>query len=730
MGEKKLNEEHDDGYEIPADEGLMMTEALISSLEDKDADDDSAESFLPNPLSNNPYFRCLGYHGENLVFSSKRRAFIQYVKVDKMGSKICLSLAPHAFWHKVAPKMDEKGRETSSVMWDNVMDLMFRATEDAGLWNDRNQHEQGARYDRGRVVFHTGERVWMDGVGLMSPGDVQGEHCYTARIGARLPDYENPFPAEAPEIRQMLNIIKALAWRADSRALSEMTLFGYLYMAPICGLLDWRPHVWLDGARGDGKTWVVQNIVNRILGPHCEMVKSNSTESGLRNLLHARSIPTVFDEAEGSSARDKSRMEEIISLARHTSSETDAVVAQGVSGGGASRRYEVSSMFFFASIATRIDKPSDQTRFARISLGPGVRGHDFVENIEVPALKLMTPAFTDKFVARSVLNARHVKDVIRVMTAALMKSGMERRVADVYGVFAAGAWMALRDGIPADEDMCLAFIASEFGALEQIQSVNTELSHDRDHDRVIRHIMSASRRIETGNGPVVTERVGVLMRIVAGIRDGEDDSLVTMADALKELNNIGLRPACNNEACDPGDHVTHFLVHRKSDVIRSLLEKTSYETGFSELLLQYPGVVVAVKTTRFRGYAPERGLLVPIEAFFGTCDTQDPEPTPTPSPSSPTPTPHRDTSFAHTDAQVTSRESSSSSPKGEMKSDQREQIGDPFDEDAFFADIQEGVADSVRYTNSQDHDRSASNQDSKTSAIFETPKDRSRSSSG
>lgn len=605
------NNEH--APEPDIDQALMMAEQAIESF-DEDADN--------NPLSNNDYFRCLGYHEGEIVLMNKRTAFIQYVKVDKIGSKICLSLAPYDFWHAIAPKLNEKGQETDGVYWERIIDLLFRATEDAGLWNNRKQHEQGARFDRGRVAFHTGERVWMEELGLMLPGDVQGENCYTSRIGARLPEFDNAFEQDSSEIRGLLKIIKSLAWREDSRALSEMTLFGYLSMAPICGILKWRPHIWLDGARGDGKTWVVQNIVNKILGPHCEMVKSNSTESGLRNLLHARAVPIVFDEAEGSSARDKARMEEIISLARHTSSETDAVVAQGVSGGGASRRFSISSMFFLASIATRIDKPSDQTRFARISLGPGLRGTAFTEQVEIPAHKLFTEEFTDRFVARSILHAKDAENIIRVMTTALMLSGMERRVADVYAVFASGAWLALRDDIPADEYAALSFIQNEFGALEQIKTVNSDLSRDRDHDRIIRQIMSATRRIETANGPIVSEKVGVLMAIVTGNNEA-DDSMVTVNDAMRELNNMGIRPSINGSPCDPGPDVKEFLIHRRSEAIRSILEKTPYEAGFADILLQSPGVKLSPSTTRFRGASPERGLMVPVQRFIGDDEPDD-----------------------------------------------------------------------------------------------------------
>ena len=621
MGNAKISKEEGVSPEdLDLEAAVRMTESLVSG----DDEDDSLHPTVQDLLAENRYFRCLGYREGELVFANTRTAFIQNVKIKELGSKVFLSLAPMGFWNEIAPKLDEKGRETKGVNWEEVMDLVFRATEDAGIWNDRNQHEQGARFDEGRVVFHTGEKVWVDGIGVMNPGEVHGKNCYTARIGAPLPDFITPFEQDDPEVRKLLSIIKSLAWRPDSRGLSEMTLFGYLSIASVCGILKWRPHVWLDGARGDGKTWVVQNIVNRVLGQHCEMVKSNSTESGLRNLLHARSVPVIFDEAEGSSSRDKARMEEIISLARHTSSETDAVVAQGVSGGGASRRFAISSMFFLASIATRIDKPSDQTRFARISLGPGLRGTAFTQQVEVPALNLLTPEFTDRFIGRAAVRARDAERVIRVMTGALMMSGMERRVADVYAVFAAGAWLALRDGVPEDENEALSFISREFGALEQIRSVNADLSRDRDHDRVIRTLMSSSRRIETANGPVVTERIGMLLRIVAGRADDED-TLITARDALRELNDFGIRPSRGSEICDAGPEVTHFLVHRRSESIRTALDKTPYETGYAEILLQARDVRISTASVRFRGTTPERALVVPIEAFLGNEGPETPE---------------------------------------------------------------------------------------------------------
>lgn len=594
---------------------------IPSSDEDDDDIDDPSESDKSrkkgrNLIRKNNFFRCLGSDVTGrMFFMNMRGALIFEASTGNMSKTFLLRLADLEFWRQVAPQRDDRG-VTIGVNWDLATDFMFRETEEAGYWNGRREVRQGAKLDKGRIVFHTGERLWIEGRGvesIQSQGDHHLEYFYTQSSDVPMPDMENPFPANSPEIRKLLDIIKQLDWRSESRNRATLSLFGYLTISPICGILKWRPHIWLDGSRGAGKTWVMQNIVNPTLGRYREMVKSNSTESGLRNLMHSRAIPVIFDEAEGTSQRDKSRMDEILSLARHTSSETDSVVAQGVSGGGSSKSYEISSMFLLSSITNRITSPADRTRFARLSLASGLRGDDFTQTIEIPARDLLTPQFSSRLIARMILRARDAEDVVNKMVRTLMSHNIERRIADVYGVFAAGCWLALRDDKPESEAEASAFIQQEFGAIKELIEVNEELTTNHDHEIILSSIMSHSKRIDSQNGSALTESVAVLLRVAAGIN--EDDSFVNAREAFRVLGDLGIRPGNGVTPCDPGGkEVTTFLIHKASPEIRKILSDTPYDSNYADILRQSPQITLG-KTIRFRSLNHDRALVVPVQMF-------------------------------------------------------------------------------------------------------------------
>ena len=54
----------------------------------------------------------------------------------------------------------------------------------------------------------------------------------------------------------------------------------------------------LVGAAGTGKSWMLDNIVKRVMGNIALSVSSKSTEAGIRDNLGGDIRPVVFDEAE------------------------------------------------------------------------------------------------------------------------------------------------------------------------------------------------------------------------------------------------------------------------------------------------------------------------------------------------------------------------------------------------------------------------------------------------
>ncbi len=562
----------------------------------------------------NPHFTCLGYHGGAEYFRSLQSHQVFSMTARHFTPANLLHIAPLDWWTE---RFGEYNARSGKVVidWTSAYDYLIRNCYRAGVWDPRMEFRQGARIDGKDVVFHTGTKLHVVGRGTLGLADFDGRYCYTIGPSARTPDFANPFPSGAPEVKAYLDILSSLDWRGGTREISIMALFGWVMISPICGILKWRPHLWLDGPRSSGKSWIVRNLVKQALGGYAEEVVSNSSESGIRNLLDARAMPIVFDEAEGEDRESRARMDAILRLARHSASEGDSVVAQGVSGGGAMRYYSIASSFLMTSIMPQLEASADKTRFARARLASGRRHDDFAKHIENPAAALLTETFSDRLVARMVMRAGSYHATVRLMVQALSLLGMERRLADVYGAFATGSWLALRDGVPLDVAEATLFVTETFDVVEQIMSFNEDVGSDKDHHRVFREIASREVRIETRNFGARTVQVGTLLEVACGYQPEGEDPVVSQDEARAKLLSIGFACGDGPVKCRPEAVATTVLIHKNSAAIRDMMDKTPYARSFMDVIHQAENVTMG-PTTRFgAALGVSRTLVVPIGHF-------------------------------------------------------------------------------------------------------------------
>src|SRR3546814_12291625 len=102
------------------------------------------------------------------------------------------------------------------------------------------------------------------------------------------------------------------------------SLAGWIAIAVICGALNWRPHVWLTGSSGSGKSWLLDNVIRPLIGAIAVHCHSNSTEAGIRQTLATDARPVLFDEAESEDAKAQVRIQQVLELSRQSSSENGA----------------------------------------------------------------------------------------------------------------------------------------------------------------------------------------------------------------------------------------------------------------------------------------------------------------------------------------------------------------------------------------------------------------------
>ena len=562
-------------------------------------------------LEDNPHFLSLGVSEGRYYYLNRKISNIVSIAAGQQTQNMLLSLAPLKFWTTLAPKINTKTglREPD---WMVVYDLLYREADNLPLWDPKREFKQGAIINNGKVVFNTGTHAFVDGEKMPLGECTDGYYRLTSSLPYPDPIFEDSFPENSEEILRYIEILKKVDWREDNLGIAVMTVVGYTAVAPICGILKSRPHIWMDGPFNSGKSWFMEYILMKALGSYFESVLANSTEPGIRASLDARSVPLLFDEAEGATKADKIRMDNVIAMARHTYSDTKAKVTHGVSGGGgAAKQYAIKTMLFLASIATRFQTSADRSRWVRISLGTTTR-NDFDARVAAPAEELLTPDFSRRLAGRMLKHAKDLPVAIGLMTEALKSKGISDRVARGYAVFGAGAWFALRDTLPQSVEEAEAFITGTFGPIQNIMDNDSIVQQGRDHVTVHNEIMSHQIRIQTSTA-TVTEPIGSVMRFIVGSEEYES-SHIPRADAIKALANMGIRPGFEMKAAKENGPIDSFLFSRQAPELRKILADTPYDSNYSDVMLQDPQAKLAT-TVVFPGNLRHRPVCVPLRSL-------------------------------------------------------------------------------------------------------------------
>jgi putative DNA primase/helicase len=108
-----------------------------------------------------------------------------------------------------------------------------------------------------------------------------------------LPDRLEPLSDELG--MEIIDIASRFHWEVPA---SGLLLAGWIALAPICGALQWRPHVWLTASAGSGKSAILDRFIGILLESMALFPEGNTTEAFIRQHLRADAIPVIFDEAE------------------------------------------------------------------------------------------------------------------------------------------------------------------------------------------------------------------------------------------------------------------------------------------------------------------------------------------------------------------------------------------------------------------------------------------------
>ena len=315
--------------------------------------------------------------------------------------------------------------------------------------------------------------------------------------------------------------------------LDAKLLAGWLVCAPICGVLEWRPHIWINGPSGSGKTWLIENIINRLLGNMALYVQSVTTEAGIRQYLGCDALPVMFDEAETENQKDAQRLQQVMILARQASRDTGAKILKGTSG-GAALAYNIRSSFCFSSIGVAAIQRADVSRITPIELYKRHGDDARTQWEDLCAAWETTAANADwcaSIRARAIQHARQIAVNATTFSTACTRHLGAQRDGDQIGALLAGAYALTSGGEITPED------AASWCA-KQDWSVHTPNETDMDEQKCLSHLMGAHIELDEG-GHRMRRSIGELVSLALSAVHPDNDRKA--AKLSLERYGIGIR---------------------------------------------------------------------------------------------------------------------------------------------------------------------------------------------
>jgi putative DNA primase/helicase len=543
---------------------------------------------LPEPpaaaeISKTAPFVCLGFSEGVYYYQPGSTGQVISLSRSSHTSTNLLTLAPLAYWESLFPSK-------TGANWLAAASSLFETQAAVGIFSADRIRGRGAWWDAGRSVLHLGDRLLIDGTEHSISKAANSKFHYQRLASIDLPKRLELLPDELG--MEIIDIASRFHWEVPA---SGLLLAGWIALAPICGAMQWRPHVWLTASAGSGKSAILDRFIGILLESMALFPEGNTTEAFIRQQLRADAIPVIFDEAESNEKADRQRIQNILSLARVASSSGRGVIGKGGADGTA-QSFTIRSMFLLCSISTALKQGADQSRFAQLTL----RNPSFLPKDERTAhwsaldadiTKTCTAENGHRLLLRMVRQIPVIRDSVAVFRRAAAERFDSQRQGDQYGTLLAGAWSLMNSRPATIEDAYQLIDANNWDAYTE--------QTEADEERCLQHILQHQVRVESEDR-ICTRTLGELVEITNRHRLDND---VTTRQAHDALSRHGLKV---NEDQD------RLLISHTAKAIAGILRETAWGNGWSTVLSRLAGAE-RIAAVRFSGAgAVSRAISIPV----------------------------------------------------------------------------------------------------------------------
>jgi hypothetical protein len=516
-------------------------------------------------------------------------------------------------WPRFAAKADPKTGEVSINGWkaDEAAEHLKRCAAWQGIFDPQGRvRGRGAhRGDNGELIIHCGDRILIGGRKVTGgpaeprwyePG-LLGKYVYPTA-----PAMPRPWQEEVDDKPAvfLLGLFKQWSWARSQ--IDPYLLLGVAGAAMVAGALAWRPHAWLTGGSGTGKS-TLQKIFELMFG-NGALTTGDATPASVRQLLQQQTLPVFFDELEAEA--EGGRAQKIVELARLASSG-----AQTFRGGTDHKASEftVRSSFIFSSILVPPMPQQDRNRLAMLEL------EELPRDAKAPdPYTLGLPEIGRKIRRRLLDQWWRWDETLALYKTALARYGHNGRSADQFGTLLAIADLMIYEH-EADLD-----VVEEWAEQLRAEALAEKIFERTDSDECAEWLASSELR---GRGGDERETIARAMARAIAINDVESNhanrrqrlrsigiavgNLVDKGEGLTDDKRWGFRDFNGGEAW-----VAIANTHRLLDEV---FDKSRWRGGTWAQSFQRARNARRRIKVKFDG-RPIWATVVPIELFLGTVE--------------------------------------------------------------------------------------------------------------
>jgi hypothetical protein len=518
-------------------------------------------------------FRCLGYNREAYYYFSSNKRQITALKAKEHTSLNLLQLADLNYWGEF---IDVRGK-LSAENWQQIANSLIQKCHHAGIFVETRVRGRGAWLDGKTVIVHTGDSARVSG-DVVPLTDVPGRFIYEAESPW---EFQFGSPANNREANELADICSRLTWMDK---MSGALLAGWCVIAPVCGALKWRPHIWITGPSGSGKTTAVEEIAGRIVGPAAQRFDGNTSEAGIRQTMGYDARPIILDEAESEDAAQVARMQAILGLARVSSS--GGTIAKGNQNGRA-MNFVARSCFLFSSINTALKHHADESRVTKLILSKNTADDalEHYQGLMRDIERCFTPEYAGAMFSRTVANLSALNANTETFKTAAAMAFRNRRAADQIGPMLAGYYLCFSTGR-------ISLAEAEGFIAKHKWADHLSLEASSDELRLFAYLMSRRIRL-TVSGKAEEMSVGQAIEMAA---TGQD----RYADYQQALGPRGIRADYQG-----------ITISNTADGIREYLRDTPWVNDWKRPLGMIDGAEPA-SATYFAPGLTTRGVWLPL----------------------------------------------------------------------------------------------------------------------